>query len=686
MRDPRYDVLFEPVAIGPVIAPNRFYQVPHCTGMGRQRPHTLAAMRGIKAEGGWGVVCTEYCSIHPSSDDSSFPFATLWDNDDIRANALMTDAVHAHGALAGVELWVGGSSVANHDTRLPAIGLQSTPSPDGFEPLQSKRIDRRDIDNIKCWHRDAAKRAVTAGFDIVYVYATHEYLLAEFLDAKTNTRTDEYGGSLTNRLRLTRELIEITLEAVAGKAAVATRFSVDLDDSESYDAFAQLADLPDLWDLTVNDYDVEMAASRFHGEGVVANHAARARSLTTKPVVCVGRYTSPDTMVSMIKKGKQDLIGAARPSIADPFMPNKIKEGRLDDIRECIGCNVCYAHDSIGVSLRCTQNPTFGEEWRRGWHPEVIHQTGNSAKENKALIVGAGPAGLEAARVLGERGFEVMLAEARKTPGGRVTFESRLPGLSEWARVRDWRLTQLRKNHKVGLFPDSMMTADDVMDCKADYVLLATGADWTTDGIGRSLQEPFAGHDNKNVISADALLQDTHKIAGRYLIFDDDHYYLGPLLAKKLQAAGATVTIVCPEGRICSWGERTNEQYANNVELYNSGATILTNHTLHSCDSNSATVTCVYSEKPTTVEIDWIVPLTRRSPNDELYTQLQNLLRQSRPEYANNRVITIGDCHAPGLIATAVYSGYKAAIELSSTNKIRAPLRDLPLATWPDHQ
>lgn len=678
MRDPRYDVLFEPVAIGPVTAPNRFYQVPHCTGMGRQRPHTLAAMRGIKAEGGWGVVCTEYCSIHPSSDDASFPHATLWDDDDIRVNALMTDAVHAHGALAGVELWVGGSSVANHDTRLPALGLQSSPSPDSVEPLQSKRIDRKDIENIRRWHRDAAKRAVAAGFDIVYVYATHEYLLAEFLDANTNTRTDEYGGSLSNRLRLTRELIETTLDAVAGKAAVATRFSVDLDDNESYDAFAQLADLPDLWDLTVNDYDVEMAASRFQGEGVVADHAARARKMTNKPVVCVGRYTSPDTMVSMIKQGKQDLIGAARPSIADPFMPDKIREGRLEDIRECIGCNVCYAHDSIGVSLRCTQNPTFGEEWRRGWHPEIIPLNSTPRNNKKALIVGAGPAGLEAARVLGERGFEVMLAESGKKPGGRVSLESRLPGLSEWARVRDWRLTQLRKNHRVGLFPDSHMSAEDVIDCEADYVLLATGARWTTEGIGRSLQEPFTGHDNPNVLSADALLQDTHSIAGHYLIFDDDHYYMGPLLAKKLMAAGAKVTLVCPEGRICSWGERTNEQHSNNIDLYNSAATILTNHTLDSINNHSATVSCIYSGQPTTLKIDWLVPLTRRTPNEELHLQLQ----QTHPDYSENQVMTVGDCHAPGLIATAVYSGYKAAIEIGRTKPADAPLRDLPLATW----
>ncbi|MBT7615237.1 MAG: NADH:flavin oxidoreductase, partial [Rhodospirillaceae bacterium] len=109
-RDPRYDILFEPVQIGPVTAPNRFYQVPHCSGMGNQKPQTLNAMREIKAEGGWGVVCTEYCSIHPSSDDHPGAYCTIWDEGDVRNLADMTDRVHRHGALAGVELWYGGYS------------------------------------------------------------------------------------------------------------------------------------------------------------------------------------------------------------------------------------------------------------------------------------------------------------------------------------------------------------------------------------------------------------------------------------------------------------------------------------------------------------------------------------------------------------------------------------------------
>ena len=181
-RNPRYDVLFEPVRIGPVTAPNRFYQVPHASSTGGDMPHIRAGLRGIRAEGGWGVVCTGYCSIHPSAD----------------------------------------------------------------------------------------------------------------------------------------------------------------------------------------------GAPHHSGEGYQEPYVAFAKRLTTKPVVGVGRFTSPDAMVSQLRRGVLDLIGAARPSIADPFLPAKIDAGEEDDIRECIGCNICYSCFHEAVPIRCTQNPTMGEEWRRGWHPERI--------------------------------------------------------------------------------------------------------------------------------------------------------------------------------------------------------------------------------------------------------------------------------------------------------------------------
>ena len=223
-RDPRFDILFEPVKIGPVTSKNRFFQVPHCNGMGYLRPKSLAAMRGIKAEGGWGVVCTEEVYIHSSSECDPLVEGRLWDDDDIPALAKMTEAVHEHGSLAGIELQHGGYCSTNHYSRIPPI----SPSPisvESYAPIQARAMDKSDIRNFRKWHRKAALRSKQAGFDLVYVYAAHSgTLLTHFLSRRINRRTDEYGGSLENRVRLFRELIEDTKDAVGDSCAVAVRF------------------------------------------------------------------------------------------------------------------------------------------------------------------------------------------------------------------------------------------------------------------------------------------------------------------------------------------------------------------------------------------------------------------------------------------------------------------------------
>jgi dimethylamine/trimethylamine dehydrogenase len=258
LRDPRFNVLFEPVKIGPVTTPNRFYCVPHASGMTNTMPRMRAALRGTKAEGGWGVVCTGYVSVHPSSDDSPLPYATLWDDNDIKSHALMTEAVHAHGALAGIELWHGGGSVSNRTSRLPPLspsGVSWMATHVGFMGNQrSKAMDKTDIGNLLRWQAEGARKAKRAGFDIIYVMG---YLPYEFLLPEWNRRTDEYGGSLANRARIVRELIEVTREAVGGSCGVALRISLEelrsrpseRAESEAHELVALLADLPDLWDV-----------------------------------------------------------------------------------------------------------------------------------------------------------------------------------------------------------------------------------------------------------------------------------------------------------------------------------------------------------------------------------------------------------------------------------------------------
>ena len=677
MRDKRYDLLFEPVEIGPVTAKNRFYQVPHCTGMGRLRPRMLAALRGMKAEGGWGVVCTEWCSIHPTSDDLPHPNASLWNDDDIRDHALMTEAVHRHDALAGVELWISGARAANLYTREVSLDVASTPNLQGH-PYQSRAVDKSDIREIRRWHRNAALRAKEADFDVVYVYATHGYLLSHFLSADTNTRSDEYGGSMENRARLLRELIEDTKDAVGDRCAVAVRYSVGGDDgedpsltSERRDRLEMLAELPDLWDININNYYQEMGVSRFIKEGSLEEHMSFVKSVTTKPVVTVGRFTSPDTMVSQVKRGVVDFIGAARPSIADPFLPKKIEEGRLEEIRECIGCNICYTGDSLGVPIRCTQNPAIGEEWRRGWHPETIAKKGS---ESSVLVVGAGPAGLEAARALGQRGYRVTLAEATRELGGRVTRESTLPGLGEWLRVRDYRVQQIDAMSNVEVFRESDLSVDEVLAVEADHIVISTGATWRADGFGRNHPQPLT------TLSPSAqILTPDDVMAGRLpdgptVIFDDDSFYMGGVIAERVCRENVPVTLVTPENVVSDWCEHTSEQYQVQKHLLELGVRIETAHSLLAYDSREVTICCTHTGRQQSIEANALIMVTARSPRDELYQSLkQRMEGEAQTPFRSLR--RIGDCEAPAIIAAAVYAGHRYARELDTEPDPDVPLR-----------
>ncbi len=649
MIKPDYSILFEPVSIGPVTAPNRFYQVPHCTGMGYTHPMTLAAMREVKAEGGWGVVNTEYCSIHPTSDDTPYPHCTLWDDQDIRNMAAMTERVHTHGSLAGVELWHGGRRSSNLHSRLAPLGAESLPTSN--DPWQSRRMDRQDIVNLRAWHKAAAARALQAGFDIVYVYAAHTYLLAQFLDGDGSDTT----STLVERGQLVRDITQETREATQGKCGVAIRIEVNNEDcsTDGRDELLQsLAPLVDLFDVTVSDYAHEMGVSRFVETATLEAKISHVKTLTGKPVVGVGRFTSPDTMLAQVRRGVLDLIGAARPSIADPFLPSKIRDGRIDEIRECIGCNICYAGDGQGVPIRCTQNATMGEEWRRGWHPETVPQ---AHSRETVLVVGSGPSGLEAAHILSRRGYSVMLAEAQEQLGGRVLREATLPGLSEWIRVRDYRVNQLNSHAAVSIYMASNMTADDIVATGADHVLLATGSHWRHDGRGRTTNLPIPGLQDAAVLTADNILAGKRP-DGPVVVYDDDNYYMGSAIAELLARDGHTVTYVTPAASVASWSALTTEQPQVHQRLAMLGINIVLNHAVTSFKNGELELACTYTQRTTHMACTSLVPVTSREPNDSLWKKLKE----------RSNVHRIGDCAAPGIIAQAVYDGHRAARELGT--------------------
>jgi dimethylamine/trimethylamine dehydrogenase len=528
-------------------------------------------------------------------------------------------------------------------------------------------MTRADIDTFRAWHNAAALRAVEAGFDIVYVYANHGYLLNNFLSPHINTRSDEYGGSAINRVRLVREVIEQTIETVGHRCAVAVRYSVpaeiESDPDELFEMFESIAELPDLWDITVTDYKLEMGSSRFVKEASNQAAVAKIKSLTTKPVVSVGRFTSPDTMLSQIKNGIQDFIGAARPSIADPFLPSKIDQGRIGDIRECIGCNICYAHDTLGSPIRCTQNPTMGEEWRRGWHPDRVPPR---HADESVLVIGSGPAGLEAACTLGQRGYNVILAEAETELGGRINSESRLPGLAEWARVRDWRLGQIAKSSNIEVYPDNRLDALSVLELGMQHVIVATGAKWRSDGVGRRRSTVFEGWDQPNVLSVDRILNG-HLPDASVVIYDDDHYYMASAIALKLRAGGIDVTLVTAEGRAAGWSYYTDEQHMTVKAMCDAGIEIVTDRGLTYFKQNKIGLECVFSGRKSEIAAEYLIPIAARIPCAELWFELES---RAEEFHANGGLSLqrIGDCAAPGIIASAVYAGHRAARELGQDN------------------
>ena len=659
----KFAILFEPVQIGPVVAPNRFYQVPHCNGLGYRMPQAHAAMRGMKAEGGWGVVNTELVEIHHTTDMMPFAEGRLWEDRDIPAMQKMTEAVHRHGALAGCELSFSTYDAWNFYSRVPALGLRSKGKTFYF-PGHTRRMDKEDIRNVRRWHRAAALRAKKSGFDIVYCYAAHNLSLAmHFLLRRYNDRTDEYGGSLRNRVRFLKELIEDTKEAVGDTCAVAVRLAVDelmgedglTHDGEGHDIVSMLAELPDLWDVNISEWDNDSEASRFKKEGFQEPYIKFVKSLTSKPVVGVGRYTSPDAVVSAIHRGVMDLWGAARPSIADPFLPKKVEQDRLEDIRECIGCNICVSSDLLFVPIRCTQNPTMAEEWRRGWHPEKVAP---QKKPKAIMVVGGGPAGLECARVLGERGNTVTLVEERKELGGRVALESSLPGLSEWRRVMDWRLTQIQKMDNVALFPSSQLNAEDILDAEIANVIIATGAKWRRDGIGRELCQPIPGCDLTHIYTPDDIMAGRLP-SGRVVVYDDDHYYMGGVLAEHLANHGCSVTLLTPGPMISYWAQFTLEQHRIQERLMHKGVSLYTQQILSAIRVDSVTLSNTVSSAEIDLPCEAVLLVTDRLPNDALYQALKPALTEEK--LSSLRVI--GDAQAPDIIAQATYSGYLAAAE-----------------------
>ncbi len=670
MRDQRYDVLFDPMNIGPVTAKNRFYQVPHCNGGGYRDPSAAAEMRRSKAEGGWGVIFTEQCEMHHTSEITPFIELRLWEDKDIPMLRRMSDRMKEHGALAGIQLAYSGVNGPNLYSKEVPLAVSAQPIRTFTnDPVQARALDKSDIRDLRRWFVNAALRSKEAGFDLICLYGAHGFgIFQHFLSRATNHRSDEYGGSLENRSRFVNEVISDIKDAVGDTMGITLRVSLDetigdlgFSNAEVRDFVEMNRNLPDLWDLAQGTWEDCSGPSRFKEEAAQEALVRGIHELTDKPIVGVGRFTSPDVMAKMVRNGTLDFIGCARPSIADPFLPKKVEEGRIEDIRECIGCNICITGDMTMSISRCTQNPTFMEEWRKGWHPERMNTKGDSSS---VLVLGAGPAGLEATRALAERGYDVALAEAGRAIGGRVARERLLPGLSAWGRVVDYRDYQISQKPNVETYFDSALDADSILEFGFENVCIATGAKWRRDGVARQHVVPFPTDDHMSLFTPDDLM-DGASPTGHVVIYDDDHYYMGGVMAELLVQKGCTVTLVTPAAYVSEWTLNTLEQHEIHRRLARMGVMIELNRGVSCIGKDHVITNCMFTDQSRPIQCDAVLLVSSRQENNGVYADL--VARQE--EWADagiKSVKLIGDANAPGPIAWATYAGHRYARELDA--------------------
>jgi 2,4-dienoyl-CoA reductase (NADPH2) len=677
-----------PLALGPVQVPNRIYLSPH--GLPLEAPvpgfeaHRLPASAHAhyfaeRAAGGVGLIfhSTQVGPFAAQINLSASPGLEA----SIPSYRRVAEMVHEHGARIMAELWY----VAWFPKRWDALGPEApslSPSPTQHYALPGTRYAMRDRDirHVLDAHRTAARHLRAAGYDGIELHVSHGSLLEYFLSPYHNHRTDSYGGSLENRCRLLREALEATREEIGDGMALGIRLTADQLLPGGFDADGArdvlhhlvprgLLDFVDL-DISVEPEQAHLMSTSYfvpalHNAARVAALVPAARPL---PVLATpGRVTDLGQAEQLIGAGTADMIGIVRGLIAEPELVAHALAGRESESRACIAANHCAGGPTAMGTFGCAINPAAGREDRWGAR---VHEPRPARRE--VLVIGGGPAGLEAARTAAQRGHSVTLAECEPALGGGVRLWSLIPGRAHVGTLPSWFARQLARHHvdvRLGVHVDLAF----VREHAPDVVFVATGSRYGRTGASGYAPQPIPGWDRPCVHPPEAVIGGGMRPSGRLLVLDEEGYNTAVGVAEIAALAGAEVALVT---RRLTVAEALGRDAVHvEARLRALGVHLRTAAYLREIGDGTATIEDLRSGERSTEPVDGVVLATMREPQDELADLLRVEVEQ---------VCLIGDALAPRSLREATYEGHRfarlvgtAAMPTWVTDELFAPLTAL---------
>ena len=654
--------LFAPLRIGPVEARNRVVFGAHFTMF--SEPSGVFGEPGFygdrlgrylaeRSRGGAGVVIAGQAQVHPTTAYQMHNNAVAWDPACVPHFRRLTSRVRAHGALPFLQLAHNGGVNQGPWSKLPAWA----PSHVANSLEAPKVLEEHEIAELVEHFARSAANAAAGGFDGIEIHGAHGYLIHEFLSPKSNKRTDRYGGSLENRMRFAVEVLEAVRAAAGPHVAVGMRLVGDEesrvpgDGALGPDDAAEIATrleelgLVDFLNVSVGISGIGMVRPLYvpHAFGTYA--ATRVKqAVKDTPVFTVHRVLTPEEAEGILERGEADAVTVVRALIADPEWANKARDGATSTIRRCTGVNQgCYGNLTLGLPVTCVTNPAVGREEDLG-HGTLVQ----ASKKRRVVVVGGGPAGLEAAWVAAARGHEVILLERGPRLGGKIPLAASLPGREEIADLAAWRVGECaRRGVDVRLGTDA--TADGVLALEPGAVIVATGGRATRDLPTKSHPLPVRGGEQTHVLDHEEALRRWQSLGQRVLILDAVGFIEAIGLGELLAASGRETTVVTPLASPMAL-DRETASYAL-ARAVQAGLRWRPGTALVAVGQGDATVMDVLSRRTEQVAADHVVIRTHGLPCDELYVALRGRV----PE-----LIRVGDAVAVRPADRAIFDGHLA--------------------------